>query len=106
MFLANTFIFMSTSLFELAVRAIFYAVYFGVVSRDMIDLVSGLLASNLGVCLVTVYCYHLIQLFSITAATDFPKSISNHSSAQFAEGALAANPNLLSMRLRAFSRVP
>ena len=48
-FLANTFLIMSTALFEISVLMIFYAVYFGVVSRDMIDLASDMLTSNLGV---------------------------------------------------------
>lgn len=48
-FLVNTFLIMSTTLFEISVLMLFYAVYFGVVSRDMIDLASDMLTSNLGV---------------------------------------------------------
>lgn len=48
-FLVNTFLIMSTVLFEISLLMLFYAVYFGVVSRDMIDLASDLLTSNLGV---------------------------------------------------------
>lgn len=49
LFLANTFVFMSTRVFEYSLIVIFYAVYFGVLSRDMIDLVSDLMATSLGV---------------------------------------------------------
>lgn len=48
-FLANIFLIMSPVLFEYSVNTMFYGVYFGVVSRDMIDLMSDMLASNLGV---------------------------------------------------------
>lgn len=48
-FLFNTFAIMSTWLFEYSVILIFYAVYFGVLSRDMIDLASDVMAANLGV---------------------------------------------------------
>ncbi len=48
-FLFNTFAIMSTWLFEYSGIIIFYAVYFGVLSRDMIDLASDVMASSLGV---------------------------------------------------------
>lgn len=51
-FLLNTFAFMSTILFEGSIIAIFYGLYFGVLSRDMIDLASDAMASSIGVCLV------------------------------------------------------
>ena len=47
----NTFVVMSSTLFEYSIIAIFYALYYGVLSRDMIDLMSDIMASNLGVSL-------------------------------------------------------
>lgn len=49
MFLANLFAILSTTLFEFSLTLIFYALYFGVLSRDMIDLASEMMAASLGV---------------------------------------------------------
>lgn len=84
-FLANTFLIMSTGLFEISVLMIFYAVYFGVVSRDMIDLASDMLTSNLGVFSFTSYEALLISCFSTITDPGFPKSTSSLSSARSVE---------------------
>lgn len=51
----NTFVVMSSTLFEYSIVAIFYALYYGVLSRDMIDLMSDIMASNLGVSISLSY---------------------------------------------------
>lgn len=76
---------MSTGLFEISVLMIFYAVYFGVVSRDMIDLASDMLTSNLGVFSFTSYVALLISCFSTITDPVFPKSTSSLSSVRSVE---------------------
>ena len=82
-FLFNTFAIMSTCLFEYSVIIIFYAVYFGVLSRDMIDLASDVMASSLGV----YFSLHIVfgNFFSITVVQDSRKNILSHAFVPFVE---------------------
>ncbi len=48
-FLVNLFALSSDSLFLFSIILIFYSLYFGVLSRDLIEILAEILASNIGV---------------------------------------------------------
>lgn len=49
LFLINVFAFPSPLVIDMAITMMFYGLYFGVLSRDLIDYVSDRMASNIGV---------------------------------------------------------